>query len=81
MYDVGDGVPEDRNKAVPLFIRGCRLGEKEGCRKLWAAAMGGVEAAEDRAKMGKHLHKACVKYGFEQACEDACGLGWKKACR
>jgi len=72
MYENGEGVSQDKSKAVQLFKKGCDGGDAKSCTNLGVMYDYGKGVSKDKVKAAQYYKKAC-----DGGCAMGCtGLGY-----
>ncbi|OQA34996.1 MAG: Beta-lactamase HcpA precursor [Betaproteobacteria bacterium ADurb.Bin341] len=59
MYEKGEGVGEDKKKAVQFYDKACSMGDADGCNDLGVMYLKGEGVGEDKKKAVQFYNKAC----------------------
>ena len=69
MYEYGNGVEKNQQKAAQLYKKACDGGNMRGCRNLGVMYEEGDGVEKDLGKAAELFKKAC-DFGLEEACKE-----------
>jgi len=73
MYQNGEGVAQDLNRAADLFMRACDAGGSQGCVNLGSMYLRGQGVPKDLDRAADLFKKACDA-GLDRGCENLARL-------